>query len=51
MKTSHLKHFQFFQRPHDGRRYRCHLHANRSLCMIMIGEDHLHIIEKGAVQE
>ena len=29
----------------------CHLHTNRSLRLVMIGEDHLHIIEKGAVLE
>ena len=51
MKTPYLKHFQFFQRSHVGRRYRCHLNTNRSLRLIMIGEDHLHITEKGAVQE
>ena len=28
----------------------CHQYTNRSQLM-MIGEDHLHVIEKGAVQE
>ena len=37
--------------PHVGRRDRCHLHTNRSLRPIMIGEDHLYITEVGAVQE
>ena len=27
---------------------RCHLHTKRSLRLIMLGKDHLHIIEKGA---
>ena len=51
MKTPYLEHFQFFQRPHVGRRDRCHLNTNRSLRLIMIGEDHLHIIREGKVQE
>ena len=50
MKTPYLKNFQFCERPQVGRKYRCHLHTNRSLHLIMIGEDHLHI-EKGVVQE
>ena len=46
-KTPYLKHFQFFS-PQVGRRYRYHrhLHKNSSLHLIMIGEDHLHIIKK-----
>ena len=51
MKTLYLKHFQFFKPPHVGRKYRCHLDTNRSLRVIMIGEDHLDIIEKGGFQE
>ena len=41
----------FFYCPHVGCKYRRHLHTNRSLRLIIIGEDYLHIIEKGAVQE
>ena len=51
MKTPYLKRFHFFLRPHVGGRYRCHLHTNSSLRPITIGEDHLHMIEKGVVQE
>ena len=51
IKTPYLKRFQFFKIPQVGRRYRYNQHTNRSLRLIMIGEDHLHIIEKGAVQE
>ena len=51
-KNSSLKkNFQFFKRPHVGKKYRSHQHTNRSQRLIMIGEDHLHTIEKGAVQE
>ena len=43
--------FQFFEHPHIGRKHKCHLHTNRSQLLIKIGEDYLHIREKGAVQE
>ena len=51
MKTPYLKHFQFVLRPHIGRRCRGHQHKRKSLRLIMTGEDHLHLIEKRAVQE
>ena len=51
MTTLYLKHFQFFQGPHVGRKVRCNLHTNRNQRLTMIGEDHLRIIEKRAVQE
>ena len=46
-----LKHFQFFKCAHVCRKYKFHLHTNRRKLLIMIGEDHLHIKEKGVVQE
>ena len=49
-ENSLFKHFQFLQNPHYVRKYKCHLHVNRSKLLIMIEEDHLHIIEKGLVQ-
>ena len=48
-KIIYSKHFLY--RSYVARKYKCHLHTNRSQLMIMIEEDHLHIIEKGAVQE
>ena len=50
-ENSLFKTLSIFLNPHVGRRDRCHLHTNRSLRPIMIGEDHLYITEKGAVQE
>ena len=50
-ENSLFKTFSIFWRPHVGRKYSCHLDTNRSLHLIMIGEDHLYLIEKGAAQE
>ena len=34
-----------------GGKYKCCLHTNRSQLLIMTEENHLHIIQKGVVQE
>ena len=49
-KTLHLKHFQIFQHPYIDRKYKRHLHTNKSQLLIMIREDHLHM-KKGEKRE
>ena len=50
-KTLVLEHFRFLQHSHEGGKYKCYLHFNKSHLLIMIGEDQLHVIEKRVVQE
>ena len=49
-KTLYLKHLQLHY-AYAGRKYKCYLHTNRNQSLKMIGEDHLHIREKGMIQE
>lgn len=50
-KSFYLIHFQVFEHPHVGKKYKYSIHTNIGQFQAKIRENHLHTGEKGAFQE